>query len=53
MYSIGANIVPYHILGDAFEAGRYKMWGLARNPREVVGTGAWRIASYRVDQELS
>lgn len=53
MYSIGANIVPYHILGDAFEAGRYQeMWGLATDPREVVGTGAWRIASYRVDQEL-
>lgn len=53
MYSIGANIVPYHILSDAFEAGRYQeMWGLATDPREVVGTGAWRIASYRVDQEL-
>lgn len=53
MYSIGANIVPYHLLGEAFEEGRYhEMWGLASDPSEVVGTGAWRIASYRVDQEL-
>lgn len=53
MYSIGTDIVPVHILGEAHKEGRYaEMWGLDTDPTEIVGTGAWKISSYRVDQEL-
>lgn len=53
LYSIGFNIVPKHLLGKALENGTYQeTWTLATNPREIVGTGAWMISTYRVDQEL-
>ena len=53
MFSIGTNIVPEHLLGDAFREGRYhEMWGLETDASEIVGTGAWRLSSYRIDQEL-
>ena len=53
MFSIGTPIVPEHLLGEAFRAGRYhEMWGLETDAAEIVGTGAWRLSSYRIDQEL-
>ncbi len=53
MFSIGTPIVPVHLLGDAFKEGRYhEMWGLETGLSEIVGTGAWRVSSYRIDQEL-
>ena len=53
MFSIGTPIIPEHLLGDAFRAGRYhEMWGLETELSQIVGTGAWRISSYRIDQEL-
>lgn len=53
MFSIGTSIVPVHLLGDAFKEGRYhEMWGLETGLSEIVGTGAWRVSSYRIDQEL-
>lgn len=53
MFSIGTSIVPYHLLGEAYEEGRFQeMWDLSTDPSQIIGTGAWKIASYRVDQEL-
>ncbi len=53
MFSIGTDIVPVHLLGEAYKEGRYhEMWGLETPLNEIVGTGAWRISSYRIDQEL-
>src|SRR5690554_2491887 len=53
MYSIGTPIVPVHLLGEAHKDGRYhEMWGIDTPVHEVVGTGAWKIGSYRIDQEL-
>jgi len=53
MYSIGTPIVPVHLLGEAHKAGRYhEMWGIDTPLEEIVGTGAWRLSSYRIDQEL-
>ncbi len=53
MYSIGANIIPEHVLGDAFREGRFnESYTLASDLSEVVGTGAWKLSTYRVDQEL-
>ncbi|HHY15047.1 MAG TPA: ABC transporter substrate-binding protein [Firmicutes bacterium] len=53
MYSIGTPIVPVHLLGEAHKAGRYhEMWGIDTPVHEIVGTGAWKIGSYRIDQEL-
>lgn len=53
MFSIGTPIVPYHLLGEAHKEGRYhEMWGLETPLEQIVGTGAWRISSYRIDQEL-
>jgi peptide/nickel transport system substrate-binding protein len=53
MYSIGTPIVPVHLLGEAHKEGRYhEMWGLETPLDQIVGTGAWRISSYRIDQEL-
>ena len=53
MFSIGTPIVPVHLLGDAFKEGRYhEMWGLDTDLKDVVGTGAWKLGSYRIDQEL-
>lgn len=53
MFAIGTPIVPEHLLGQAFREGRYhEMWGLETGLQEVVGTGAWRVSSYRTDQEL-
>ena len=53
MFSIGTPIVPVHLLGEAFKEGRYhEMWGLETPLDQIVGTGAWRVSSYRIDQEL-
>ena len=53
MFSIGTPIVPEHLLGEAFREGRYhEMWGLETPVEDIIGTGAWKIASYRIDQEL-
>ncbi|NLJ80821.1 MAG: ABC transporter substrate-binding protein [Firmicutes bacterium] len=53
MYSIGTDIVPVHLLGEAHKEGRYhEMWGIDTPVDEIVGTGAWRLGSYRIDQEL-
>lgn len=53
MFSIGTPIVPVHLLGEAFKEGRYhEMWGLETDLANVVGTGAWKVSSYRIDQEL-
>lgn len=53
MFSIGTPIVPVHLLGEAHKEGRYiEMWGLETPLDQIVGTGAWRISSYRIDQEL-
>lgn len=53
MFSIGTPIVPEHLLGEAFRAGCYhEMWGLESELSQIVGTGAWRVSSYRSDQEL-
>lgn len=53
MFSIGTPIVPVHLLGEAFKAGRYhEMWGIDTDLKEIVGTGTWKLASYRIDQEL-
>ena len=53
MFSIGTPIVPVHLLGEAYKEGRYhEMWGLDTDVSAVVGTGAWKIGSYRIDQEL-
>ncbi len=53
MFSIGTPIVPEHLLGQSFKEGRFhEMWALDSDLRDVVGTGAWRVSSYRVGQEL-
>lgn len=53
MYSIGTPVVPVHLLGEAHKEGRYhEMWGIDTPVHEVVGTGAWKLGSYRIDQEL-
>jgi len=53
MFSIGTPIVPVHLLGEAFKEGRYhEMWGLDTELTGVIGTGAWKLSSYRIDQEL-
>ena len=53
MFSIGTPIVPEHLLGEAFREGRYhEMWGLETPVEDIIGTGACKIASYRIDQEL-
>lgn len=53
MFSIGTNIVPVHLLGEAYKEGRYhEMWGLDTPVQDIIGTGAWKIGSYRIDQEL-
>ena len=53
MFSIGTPIVPVHLLGEAHKEGRYhEMWGLETPLEQIIGTGAWKIASYRIDQEL-
>lgn len=53
MFSIGTNIIPVHLLGDAYKEGRFvDMWGLDTDVSKIVGTGAWKIGSYRIDQEL-
>lgn len=52
MYNMAFNIVPEHLLGEAFREGRYnETWTLASDPKSVVGTGAFMISSYRIDQE--
>ncbi|HHU61784.1 MAG TPA: ABC transporter substrate-binding protein [Natronincola sp.] len=53
MYSIGTDIIPVHLLGDSYKEGRYPdRWGLDTELSSIIGTGAWKISSYRVDQEL-
>ncbi len=53
MYSIGTPVVPVHILGEAHKEGRYhEMWGIDTPVQDIIGTGAWKIDSYRIDQEL-
>jgi len=53
LYNMGFNIVPEHLLGEAFRDGRFnETWTLASDTADIIGTGAFKLDSYRVDQEL-
>ena len=51
--SIGIPIVPKHLLYDAWREGRFnQMWGIDTDPRQIVGTGPYRIVEYRPGERI-
>ncbi len=55
---IGGAIYPKHVLGDlsrvynpdAAPDALNEAWGIATDPSEIVGMGAWRLKAFVVDQ---
>ncbi|HLS27071.1 MAG TPA: ABC transporter substrate-binding protein, partial [Opitutales bacterium] len=57
LYVLGfVAIIPKHILGDAFESGELqRSWTTEtalRNPHELVGTGPFRVRSFRPGERI-
>src|SRR5581483_1700474 len=47
LYSIGFDIIPAHVLGPAFEAGRFNQaWSIDTPPSKLVGQGPYRMTQY-------
>ncbi|HUI27408.1 MAG TPA: ABC transporter substrate-binding protein, partial [Candidatus Kryptonia bacterium] len=45
--SIGTEILPEHILGEALEKGTFaQQWGIDTPPDKLVGTGPYRMTQY-------
>lgn len=50
---IGVGILPEHKLEAAYQAGRFNQtWGVNTPPRELVGTGPYRMVEYRPAQRI-
>ena len=51
--SMGTAIYPKHILEQHVDAGTFgTVWDLNTDPKEVIGTGPYTIASYQPDERL-
>lgn len=47
------EILPKHVLEGPYQAGTFnETWGINTNPREVIGTGAFRLAEYRPGERV-
>jgi peptide/nickel transport system substrate-binding protein len=47
LYSIGIQIIPEHILGQAYAAGGFnRAWGIDTPPDKIIGDGPYRMARY-------
>ena len=45
--SIGTEILPEHVLGEALDKGTFSQeWGINTPPDKLIGTGAYRMAQY-------
>lgn len=51
--SIGIPIVPRHLLYDAWKAGEFtRKWGIDTDPKQIVGTGPYRIVEYKPGERV-
>jgi len=51
--SIGFDILPKHVLGDALADKRFvQQWGIDTPPERLIGTGAYRMVRYVPSQFL-
>jgi peptide/nickel transport system substrate-binding protein len=54
MYAIGFPIIPAHILGSVYKAGRYNQaWGINTAPRSLVANGSYLMTRYVPAQSIA
>ncbi len=47
LYSIGFDIIPEHVLGPVYQAGRFNQaWSINTPPGRIVGLGPYRMTRY-------
>jgi peptide/nickel transport system substrate-binding protein len=50
--AVGQPILPKHILKKYVDNGTFSsVWGVNTNPKDLIGTGAYKLVSYTVGQE--
>ncbi|MEO2068658.1 MAG: ABC transporter substrate-binding protein [Desulfurobacteriaceae bacterium] len=53
LYSLGAPIFPKHILEETVKSGKFmETWTVSENPKNLVGTGPYRLIKYVPGQYL-
>ncbi len=51
--SLSEDILPKHKLEPALKAGKFNFtWGIDTDPREIVGTGPFRMVQYRPGERI-